>query len=886
MLLQCIRERLINLFAIARPAFQLLDERLNGAPISGLEVSAVPITVLAKRHGRVQTGALCALVESVAFLCFLSKHGIEAYIVFTVPLLASRLHGVIYVTFVYIATHLLALGLSIIAYLGSTCLGMKLKRPILRITRLLHTTILSNIFGPVYLQLAKDYCKALHDYALHQAEKRIYKPCKERVVKMKKSSSFASFFYHRLLELIIIPVLNLSVTCAFLFVYVTADIDSPQPVFDDDAQEVSNTIGSSVPSTDTTSTAVDTSPSENARSVLEITQSEDTAAAVGLLDEMQSFKDAQHSSEAIEDEVLRGAVVDEDLVLQDVAEEKVADEEAPIPEIVKKELVDELSEAEEPVDDAVPCVDEHEEVVAEFDVVAEAEVVDTDAADVREVLEDESLCYVPDSSAEVTGQAVLGEEEVEELEEEEIESVDVDEDVEQVSGDMEEVEEAVDEVDGEEVDYAEESGEIEEAEFVEEVSSEAEEEYEQVEEEEVSGEAEEEVEYADEFEQEKSEEVEEVFEYDEEPRRVEPDLYVPQDDAEYPIDEPQQEEEDPNAVEGLGWNSIRVNLSAESLVSATIDHANMGLVTTIETECVIMNIVASSTVASLEREAGEVEEEVEEPKREVDGSEVAVEKVEPVKVGQEETSVREGLADKAVIPGDGPDQTGTQSETEAEKERLLKQCAREIARKMAKGGVLNAEEKAILLSSYSRKDSAAETKSAQLEVNGGVSSAANRVTSDVEGVKGGDEAVSTRPASSSPNASTADTPQAEAVIGVASADVQMEEKHLDAEAKDDEPERPELMQVKSPRVEFRSRALSLDAIVGMEALSFSSLALGGVSNAFEIPTGLANGASSSLSRRTLSLGEWAAAPIIPVIVETPRWPLKTIHRRRRHMSLP
>ncbi|KAF4613775.1 hypothetical protein D9613_007359 [Agrocybe pediades] len=784
-------------------------------------------------------------------------HGVEPSILSTILILGSRFQIIVLVAFVYIVSHLVSLGMKVIAYLGHTFLGTKLKRPILRIFDLLHI-ILSNTFGDDYLLLAEDYFKAFPGYALHQSEKRLYKPWKDKIVKMKKSSSFAAFVYRRVLELIAFPVFTLSVTCAFVFVYATVGMHSAPSVCVDDAEEVSTTVCSSMPSTDTASTAVDTSPSENARSTLEITESEDTAAAVGLFNEMKSsLEEAQHSSEAIENEVLRGAVVDDDLVLQEVTVEKVADEEAPIQDMVEEKLVDELSEAEEPVDDAVPCVDEYEEVVAEVDIVAEAEVVDTAVAEVPEVLEEDALSYVAESSADVTDQTVLGEEEDEELEEE-VESLDVEEDVEEVSGEIEEgieeVEEAEDEVDGE-VDYAEETG------FSEEVSGEAEEEeYEQVEEEvsgeveepgEESGEAEEEVEYAEEDEQEKSEEVEEVFEYDEEPRRVEPDLYVPRDDAEYPIDEPQQEEEDPNAVE--------VNLSAESLVSATIDHANMGLVTTIETECVLINIVASSTEASLEREAGELEEEVEaekeedndeqdqseasaiaeaeEPEREVEGSKM--------NAWKEEASVRvEGL------------------EAEAEKERLHKQRVREIARKMAKGGVLSAEEKAILLSSYSRKkDSTAETKSAQFEVNGGVSSAANRVTSDVEGVNGGDEAVSTRPASTSPNASMEETVQGvEAELAVSSADVHVEVQHInaveaEAEVKDDEPERPELMQVKSPWVEFRSRALSLDAIVGMEALSFSSLALGGVSNAFAIPTGSTNGASGSLSRRTLSLGE-------------------------------
>ncbi|KAF4615801.1 hypothetical protein D9613_012471 [Agrocybe pediades] len=958
MLLQCIRERLINYFTIARPAFQLLDERLNVEPISGLEVSAVPIAVLPKRHGRLQTAIICALVESVAFLCLLFQHGIEPSILSTLPLLGSRFQTIVIVAFVYIVNHLVSLSMRIIAYLGHTFLGTKLKRPIVRIICLLHT-ILSNTIGGDYLLLADEYFKAFLDYAFRQAEKRIYEPFKEKVDNMKKSSSFGAFVYRRVLEFIAFPVFSLSIVCAFLFVYATFDINSALPVGYDDSEELSTTVGSSMPSADTTSTAVDTSPSENVRSALEITESEDTAAAVGLLEDMKSVLDTQQSFEVVEKEgSLEEEVVAEGSVVRDVAEElKVPDDEAPIQKMAEEELVEERSEAEEPVDGIAPDVDDCEGVEAGVDAEYEAEVTSPvevgDTSDVVDVVEEEVVCDEAESVVDVE-EVEQDEEEVVELEEEAL-SVDVEEDVEEVSGEVEEEvdgseedgseeevdgseeevdgsEEAEEEVDAsEEVDYAEESGEIEEAEFSEEVSGEAEEEevYEQLEEEE-SGEVEEadqtfggaevEVEYAQEDEHEVPEEVEEVFEFDEEPRKVELDIYIPSEGAENLLNEYHQEEEDPNTVDGLGLNSIRVNLSNESLVSSTVDHANMGLVTTMQTESVLINIVASSTVASLEREACEVEEEVEaekeedngvqeqseasaiveaeEPDREVEGSMVAVEKVESAKGGKEETSVRnenrvlqlEGLAHKAVHVGESPDQKGTHLESEAEKERLLKQRVREIAREMAKGGALSPEEKAILLSSYSRKkDSATETKSAQCEVKG--------VTSDVNGAEGVVEAVSMNYASSSPttmNASTEETPEkVEAEIGVACVQGQpMEVKHVlqvveaEAEVVDDEPERPELMQMKSPRVEFRSRALSLHAIVGMEPQSFSSLALGGGSNAFEIPTRLTDCARSSLSRRTLSLGEWAAAPIIPVLVEAPRRTVKTVQKRKRYMSLP
>ncbi|KAF9552557.1 hypothetical protein CPC08DRAFT_268277 [Agrocybe pediades] len=75
-----------------------------------------------------------------------------------------------------------------------------------------------------------------------------------------------------------------------------------------------------------------------------------------------------------------------------------------------------------------------------------------------------------------------------------------------------------------------------------------------------------------------------------EPRKVELEScwtsIFPSPPPSYPLDERLHGTEDPTAraVDGLGFNSIRVNLSSEpSLVSATIDHANMGLVTTIQT---------------------------------------------------------------------------------------------------------------------------------------------------------------------------------------------------------------------------------------------------------------------------------------------------------------
>ncbi|KAF9559274.1 hypothetical protein CPC08DRAFT_526521 [Agrocybe pediades] len=399
MLFQFIRERLINFFTIARPAFQLLDERLNVAPISGLEMSATPIAVIAKRHGRLQTAILYALVEIVALLCLLFHRGLGGSMEFIIPLLVSRLQTIIYVTFVYIVNHLVGLGMRIITYLGHTCLGMKLKRPILRIFSLLHI-ILSNIFGNDYLLLSKDYCKAFPGYVLHQVEKRLYSPCKTTIGKMKKNPIVA-FVYRKVLKSIAIPVFGLSVACAFLIIYATVVIHSPPPVCDDDPEQVSTTVGSSVRSADTASTALDR-PNDDASGALEFMESEDATVVGGLLDEVKSLlDDAQHSSEATEEEhVLKGAVVDEGLIVQEVAEEQ--------------ELFDEGEsgvEAEQDGEDVkeldleVDSVDVKEDVNLEVSIEIEEEVEETE-----EEIDGEEVGYATEEFGEIEEDLYLPEE--------------------------------------------------------------------------------------------------------------------------------------------------------------------------------------------------------------------------------------------------------------------------------------------------------------------------------------------------------------------------------------------------------------------------------------------------------------------------------------------
>ncbi|KAF4614177.1 hypothetical protein D9613_007364 [Agrocybe pediades] len=77
--------------------FQCIRER---------QLPATPLTVLAKRHGRLQTVILYALVESVAFLAPAFHHGFEDSIELTNPLLAFRLHIIIYGGFISVMDNL------------------------------------------------------------------------------------------------------------------------------------------------------------------------------------------------------------------------------------------------------------------------------------------------------------------------------------------------------------------------------------------------------------------------------------------------------------------------------------------------------------------------------------------------------------------------------------------------------------------------------------------------------------------------------------------------------------------------------------------------------------------------------------------------------------
>ncbi|KAF4613577.1 hypothetical protein D9613_007428 [Agrocybe pediades] len=240
MLFELFREQITKLFPILSPAFSLLHERVNVLPASGLEVSATSFPALVQRYGRPQVAVLCTMVEVMAFFGLLFNYGVHDYVDSTLSLLGSRSWLVFDAFYVYLVNCLYLVGMNTAIYLKDTAVGhyaLQMKEPGFRVAGLIHSILMLHL-GNDYLFLSIDYLKALPsrigDYALCRAT-QVYSPCKERLEEAKRSSYFVSFVCRRIFELFALLVLYASVLFVFLFIYAMDESVSQFTVYDEES---------------------------------------------------------------------------------------------------------------------------------------------------------------------------------------------------------------------------------------------------------------------------------------------------------------------------------------------------------------------------------------------------------------------------------------------------------------------------------------------------------------------------------------------------------------------------------------------------------------------------------------------------------------------------
>ena len=233
-LLQFLRERVINFVAISKPALDILNERLAVETGGVVKLSIMPISALVSRHGRFETAVMCAAVENVACLLLLHTYGSQGAVDRTIPVIEARAQDVFYAAYVYTLNYLLVLVMNTAKYLENTVIGktvLKMKSPSLHLISLADT-ILSFFFGEDYLMSVINYFKAIPlrvwNYFIRQAEKRVCIPCKKMVHKMQEFSAVVTFLSRRIFEAAVFSVLCMSVVFAFFSVY--ALDEKPLPI--------------------------------------------------------------------------------------------------------------------------------------------------------------------------------------------------------------------------------------------------------------------------------------------------------------------------------------------------------------------------------------------------------------------------------------------------------------------------------------------------------------------------------------------------------------------------------------------------------------------------------------------------------------------------------
>jgi len=283
---QFLRERFTKLFVIAKPAFELLDERLNVAASEDVKVFTEPLIQLAKNHGRFETAVLCAVIENVACLALLQNYGTCGAVERTLPVLGARAQEIFFTTSVFILDYLIALFLKASKHIEHTSamkVALKIKKPVLTFIFILHC-VLRLLFGEDYLLATIGFLKALPGYVLNfakaEVQRRMYVPCMKRIREMQKISPIFAFSCRRLVELAVFTILGISILFAFLSVY-ALDQNSCVPIIDEEYSQafIVDTEGYDTENDDIDPDITLNDPGIETSRVLKITYIEDNLAS-------------------------------------------------------------------------------------------------------------------------------------------------------------------------------------------------------------------------------------------------------------------------------------------------------------------------------------------------------------------------------------------------------------------------------------------------------------------------------------------------------------------------------------------------------------------------------------------------------------------------------
>ncbi|KAH9479166.1 hypothetical protein JR316_0007752 [Psilocybe cubensis] len=229
-----VKETFLNRFSIAKPALDLLSERLDDARAFGRGASVfIPaeqrtsIPDLVERHGRLETAVLCATVEHIACAILLRNYGVRGAISRTLPVISTRAQKTFDSACDFLIGRAHTLVVAAVKALDGKLEDASSSSVVLHAGVHIADTGMRKVFGEHYVEDSMEYVKALPARAGEYSKAKaveVYIPCKLRAERMREESRLGFILFEGAVRSSFFGVMGISAFFAFTHVYaISAD---------------------------------------------------------------------------------------------------------------------------------------------------------------------------------------------------------------------------------------------------------------------------------------------------------------------------------------------------------------------------------------------------------------------------------------------------------------------------------------------------------------------------------------------------------------------------------------------------------------------------------------------------------------------------------------
>ncbi|KAF9568255.1 hypothetical protein CPC08DRAFT_746446 [Agrocybe pediades] len=225
-LIQFCKEQITSFISISLLALEIFDDRLAAKPGGVVKLSTSPVSIFAKRNGRLKSAALCVLLEFMACLFLIHKYGFVGALERTIPILALRAKNICLAVFARIFNCYFLLALRIFKRFAHSFLGEviwnEVKPTVYHLANVLDAHC-REVCGDDYLPSVIEELQALpedlFDFLVDMIDKWLYTPCIKLARRVEQASGIVAFCLRRYLEWFIFWILWASVVVAFFFAF-------------------------------------------------------------------------------------------------------------------------------------------------------------------------------------------------------------------------------------------------------------------------------------------------------------------------------------------------------------------------------------------------------------------------------------------------------------------------------------------------------------------------------------------------------------------------------------------------------------------------------------------------------------------------------------------